>query len=105
MWCWGGTAQRLLDTIIRTGAARPSVASAFPQLTARELDVLELLARGRRNGEIAADLFLSERTVRDYVSNILTKLQVDDRGQAIPIARDRGLGQPPTHPRDAQVDR
>jgi DNA-binding NarL/FixJ family response regulator len=42
--------------------------------------------------------------VRNYVSNLLTKLQVDDRGQAITIARDAGLGQPPTHPRDARMD-
>jgi DNA-binding NarL/FixJ family response regulator len=67
----------------------------FPQLTAREREVLERLARGRRNGEIAVDLFLSERTVRNYVSNILTKLQVADRGQAITAARDVGLGEPP----------
>jgi DNA-binding NarL/FixJ family response regulator len=90
-----GTAQRLLDTISRTGGAQRSGADAFPQLTTRELEVLELLARGRRNGEIAAALFLSERTVRNYVSNILTKLHLDDRAQAITLARDLGLGKPP----------
>ena len=54
-----------------------------------------MIARGRRNHEIATELFLSERTVRNYVSNILTKLQVDDRSQAITAARDAGLGQRP----------
>jgi DNA-binding NarL/FixJ family response regulator len=90
-----GTAQRLLDTINRTGAPQPSAERAFPHLTTRELEVLEHLARGRRNGEIAAELFLSERTVRNYVSNVLTKLDVDDRARAITMARDAGLGQPP----------
>ena len=48
-----------------------------------------MIARGRRNHEIATELFLSERTVRNYVSNILTKLQVDDRSQAITAATRR----------------
>lgn len=90
-----GTAQRLLDTIKRTGPTHLPAQPPFPQLTAREFDVLELLARGRRNGDIAQQLFLSERTVRNYVSNILTKLDVTDRAQAITIARDAGIGQPP----------
>ena len=56
-----------------------------------------MIARGRRNHEIATELFLSERTVRNYVSNILTKLQVDDRSQAITAAPDAGSAndQPP----------
>ncbi len=58
-------------------------------------DGLELLARERRNGEIAAALLLSERSVRNYVSNILTKLDADDRAQVITVARDAGLGLPP----------
>ena len=67
----------------------------FPLLTRRERDVLELLARGHRNPRIAAELFLSERTVRNYVSIIFTKLDVTDRAQAITAARDAGVGQPP----------
>ena len=90
-----GTAQRLLDTINRTGTSPPPAGAAFPQLTIREMEVLELIARGRRNGEIATELFLSERTVRNYVSNILAKLGANDRSQAITMARDAGLGQPP----------
>ena len=91
-----GTAQRLLDTINRTGTSAPPAGGAFPQLTIREMEVLELIARGRRNGDIATELFLSERTVRNYVSNILAKLGANDRSQAITMARDAGLGQPPT---------
>lgn len=64
----------------------------FPELTQREREVLELLAAGKSNQAIAADLFLSLKTVRNHVSNIFTKLQVPDRAQAIVRARDVGLG-------------
>lgn len=90
------TARRLLDMLGRTPNQpdRPPP-DPFPQLTEREHEVLELLARGRRNATIASELFLSERTVRNYVSNIFAKLQVADRAQAIAAARDAGIGQPP----------
>ena len=61
----------------------------FPQLTDREREVLDLVAQGRANPAIAARLGLSQKTVRNHVSNILTKLQVADRAQAIVQARDR----------------
>lgn len=64
----------------------------FPQLTARELEVLELVARGLNNHAIATELVLSEKTIRNHVSNIFMKLQVADRSQAIVRARDSGLG-------------
>ena len=64
----------------------------FPQLTAREHEVLDLLAAGRSNAELAAMLVLSPKTVRNHVSNIFSKLQVADRAQAIVLARDAGLG-------------
>jgi DNA-binding NarL/FixJ family response regulator len=67
-------------------------ADAFPQLTARELDVLDLLAQRLSNAEIAAKLFLSKKTVRNYVSGILAKLQVADRAEARIVARAAGLG-------------
>ena len=60
-------------------------------LSPRELDVLRLLANGRSNTDIAADLFLSEGTVRNYVSAIFTKLGVTDRTQAAVIALRHGL--------------
>ena len=72
---------------------RPSAAPVglFPELSERERDILALIAQGRRNPEIAAELVLSEKTVRNHVSNILSKLQVADRAQAIVRARDAGL--------------
>lgn len=94
------TARRLLDMLGRTPEQSEQSENAtrnpFPQLTHREQEVLELLARGKRNVTIADELFLSERTVRNYVSNIFTKLQVADRAQAISAARDAGIGRPPT---------
>ena len=74
-----------------TGTSAPP--PVFPQLTDREREVLDLVAQGRANPAIAAKLGLSQKTVRNHVSNILTKLQVADRAQAIVQARDAGLGQ------------
>jgi DNA-binding NarL/FixJ family response regulator len=72
--------------------AAPAAPAIFPQLTDREREVLELVAQGRSNADIAGRLQLSQKTVRNHVSNILTKLQVADRAQAIVRARDAGLG-------------
>lgn len=89
------TAQRVLAMVSRTDQTEPIVQEfPFPQLTEREREVLVLLSRGQRNTDIANDLFLSERTVRNYVSNIFTKLQVADRASAIAAARDVGVGNP-----------
>jgi DNA-binding NarL/FixJ family response regulator len=68
-------------------------ASPFPDLTDRELEVLDLVARGLDNQAIARRLFLSPKTVRNHVSNLFTKLQVPDRPQAIVKAREAGLGE------------
>jgi DNA-binding NarL/FixJ family response regulator len=70
-------------------AAQPQ---AFPSLTERERQILNLIARGHPNPAIARELSLSTKTVGNYVSNIFTKLQVADRAQAIIAARDAGLG-------------
>jgi DNA-binding NarL/FixJ family response regulator len=67
-------------------------AEAFPELTAREREVLDIIAQGRNNQEIAKELYLSPKTVRNHISNIFTKLQVADRAQAIIRAREAGLG-------------
>ena len=56
-------------------------------------EILHLIAAGKNNQQIAKSLFLSLKTVRNYVSNIFTKLQVADRAQAIVRAREAGLGQ------------
>ncbi|ANZ35761.1 DNA-binding response regulator [Lentzea guizhouensis] len=73
-------------------AISSSKAVAFPQLTDRERDVLELMASGKDNASIAHRLSLSQKTVRNRVSAIFTKLQVADRAQAIVAAREAGLG-------------
>lgn len=70
---------------------RPA-ALAFPQLTTREVDVLDLVARGEANPAIARRLQLTDKTVRNHLSNILVKLQVADRAEAIVLAREAGLG-------------
>ncbi|MEV5575917.1 AAA family ATPase [Spirillospora sp. NPDC052269] len=65
--------------------------SAKGPLTARESEVLRLLARGRSNKEIAAELFISPKTASVHVSNLMAKLDVSSRGEAVATARDRGL--------------
>jgi DNA-binding NarL/FixJ family response regulator len=75
-------------------AAPPRTASPFPELTAREREVLDLLAAGHNNHQIAQRLTLSAKTVANHLSAIFAKLQVADRTQAILRARDAGLGHP-----------
>ena len=85
-----GLATRILG---RLGHARDHAEpSPFPDLTPRELQVLDLLAGGRNNSAIAKELGLSVKTVANNLSNIFVKIQVSDRGQAIVRARDAGLG-------------
>jgi DNA-binding NarL/FixJ family response regulator len=84
-------AQRVIEFFARP---RPGgVAVAFPQLTDREHEILDLVARGESNVSIAGRLRISDKTVRNHVSNIFTKLAFADRAQAIARARDAGLGQ------------
>jgi len=66
---------------------------AFSQLTAREAEVLERIAQGLDNAQIAARLGISEKTVRNNITHIFDKLAVDNRSQAIVLARDNGFGQ------------
>ncbi len=74
-------------------APRQAQQRAFPDLTEREEEVLSLVVEGRSNQEIARRLFVSVKTVRNHVSNILLKLQVADRAQAVIRAREAGMGQ------------
>ena len=69
--------------------ARP--ARSLPELSTREAEVLRLLARGRSNAEIAAELFLGQETVKTYVRSLLTKLDVRDRTQAVIVAFESGF--------------
>ncbi|NPA26890.1 MAG: response regulator transcription factor [Chloroflexi bacterium] len=85
-------AARLVQEIHAERKQAPSQAmSAFADLTERELEVLRLIAQGLSNAEIAARLYISERTVKSHVSNILSKLHLADRTQAAIYAWKQGL--------------
>jgi DNA-binding NarL/FixJ family response regulator len=85
-----GVAERIMGFFSAPRAAAPQ--RAFPELTEREEEVLSLVAKGKSNQQIATELFVSLKTVRNHVSNILLKLQVADRAQAVIRARDAGMG-------------
>ncbi len=76
-------------------AAGSTAAHPFPELSERERQVLELIARGRNNSAIAGELVLSLKTVQNHVSNVFNKLQVIDRSGAVIKAREAGLGLEP----------
>jgi DNA-binding NarL/FixJ family response regulator len=99
--------RRLVERFARPPAAAPAESPASPRaaasggpgcnlsaLTPRELEVLGVIARGMSNAEIAADLFLSEATVKTHVTRILTKLGLRDRVQAVVLAYESGLVSP-----------
>jgi DNA-binding NarL/FixJ family response regulator len=84
--------RRLIQEFVR----RPPVSVRAPspelsRLTAREVEVLRMMARGRSNAEIATELFVSETTVKTHVAHLLTKLEVRDRVQAVVFAYESGL--------------
>ena len=83
-----GVAERIVG-LFSAARRRPE---PFPDLTEREREVLELIARGLANAEIARRLSVAPKTVRNHVSNIFNKLQVVDRAQAIVRAREAGMG-------------
>lgn len=82
-------ATRLMD-FFNVPASEPP--QAFPELTEREHEILALIAQGSSNHEIAQQLNISLKTVRNHVSNIYNKMQVTDRVQAVLRAREAGLG-------------
>ena len=84
-----GIAGRLLSHVREQAA--PASPSPTTQLSARELDVLKLVAEGKDNAEIAAELFISPKTVKNHISNILMKLQISNRIQAAVYAVRRGI--------------
>jgi DNA-binding NarL/FixJ family response regulator len=85
-----GVAERIIRFFSVPRSTAPQ--RIFPELTEREEEVLSLVAQGKSNQEISRKLFVSLKTVRNHVSNILVKLQVADRAQAVIRARDAGLG-------------
>jgi DNA-binding NarL/FixJ family response regulator len=74
-----------------TRAARPEAPKGVDELTARELEILRLIADGLSNGEIAGELYISETTVKTHVTHILQKLDLRDRVQAVVLAYQTGL--------------
>ncbi len=91
---FGPTITRRLTEYFATsgGDSKSSSAQAFPNLTEREHEILSLMAEGYTNGAIASRLYVSPKTVRNYVSSVFTKLEVTDRSRAIVRAREAGLG-------------
>jgi DNA-binding NarL/FixJ family response regulator len=79
--------------VTRFFSNRKATVLPFPELTDREREILELLARGHSNVEVSRHLGLSAKTVRNHTSNIFTKLQVTDRANAVIRAREAGLGE------------
>jgi DNA-binding NarL/FixJ family response regulator len=89
-----GIATRVLGFFAAGPAATAAALDPFPGLTEREREILDLVARGLTNAEIARRLVVSDKTVRNHVSNVFTKLQVAGRAEAVARARDAGLGAP-----------
>jgi len=83
---------RLMKAFSRTQEAPSGVKPALAKLTARERDILAVLGSGKSNLEIAAELFISENTVKYHVHSILEKLHLNDRREAARFAKEHGLG-------------
>jgi DNA-binding NarL/FixJ family response regulator len=83
--------RRLVERFALRRPSRPATAEALRDLTARELEVLKLMARGLSNSEIAVDLTVSDTTVKTHVARVLMKLGVRDRVQAVVLAYESGL--------------
>ena len=85
-------ARKLMEQVVQQ--ASPLRQSQFEDLTEREREVINLVAKGRSNQEIANELVISEKTVKTHVSNILGKLQLEDRTQLAIYAIKKGLVNP-----------
>lgn len=90
---FSGTVVDRITRHLATGG-RSGASGAFPQLTRREREILELMAQGHSNTYIADHFVLSLKTVSNHVSNVMAKLGVESRAAAVARARDGGMGQP-----------
>ncbi|WP_063048559.1 response regulator [Nocardia arthritidis] len=88
------TRRLIADVTRRRGAARAKPAPQLSALTPREREVLELIAKGMSNSEIAETLFVAEQTVKTHVSKVFSKLNLRDRAQAVVLAYETGLVTP-----------
>ncbi|CCH75855.1 Uncharacterized transcriptional regulatory protein yxjL [Nostocoides japonicum T1-X7] len=86
--------KRFIADAIRRHTSLPRASSALAELTSREREVLELVAGGLSNGEIAGRLFVAEQTVKTHVSRVLAKLGLRDRAQAVVFAYEHGVVTP-----------
>jgi DNA-binding NarL/FixJ family response regulator len=86
----------VVEEFVRAPAARPAEAPALGELTPREREVFDLLARGLSNPEICSELVISEATAKTHVARILQKLDLRDRVQAVIFAYESGLVRPGT---------
>ena len=84
--------RRLIERFVRSAPTPPP--RELEELTPRELEVLRLIARGRSNAELAADLVISEATAKTHVARILAKLRLRDRVQAVVFAYEHGIVEP-----------
>jgi DNA-binding NarL/FixJ family response regulator len=90
--------RRLIEEFVRSGAGPTSRPPGLDELTAREIEVLRLIARGLSNAEIAKELFVGETTVKTHVAHVLMKLNLRDRVQAVVLAYESGVVHPGTSP-------
>ncbi|GAA0376706.1 hypothetical protein Acor_31350 [Acrocarpospora corrugata] len=86
---YGAAVARRIRRFLATGPG----SGPFPELTQREREILDLLASGKSNADIARILFLSLKTVKNHLTNVFAKLQAADRAQAVVRARQAGLGE------------
>jgi DNA-binding NarL/FixJ family response regulator len=101
-WLGPAVTRRLIDEFASRPEQNAPTPAEMAQLTPREREVLTLLARGLSNADVAAQLFISEATVKTHLARVMAKLGVGEKAQAVAAAYQTGLVQPPTRPRPPQ---